>query len=230
MKFISIVILVLSISSQAFCDMTDVEKLRMEVNRLQEFQKNCDARQFEETVKAEKEFLGYTWGIGVGLSYDLSGNRVTDAEMVNGIVRSKQESSARPRVFLEIHKLYPIGKARSARKKAIKKNNFTEGSKETEELLANLYPQTLGLGPFIAVQSSADEVIDAIGFGLMLGWRSSERTGSHFNIGIGFLLDGKAKVLGDGIELDKELPEGETDVRFKEEERWNFMLVFSFSY
>lgn len=156
---------------------------------------------------AKKEFLGFNFGIGFSLSVDLHRDRVDDASVVGGRVRVSKESQARPRVLLESHYYFePDGK------------------------LGNLPADRWGHGPFVAIQGSGEEVIEAFGLGWMLGLRRAKDQEEGFNVGLGLIYDPSVKGLGDGIRQNKPLPAGETEVRFKEEGRLSALLSVSFSF
>ncbi len=161
-----------------------------------------------ENTQAEQTFMGLKFGAGLGVTADLtSGSRVSSAKVVNGIVRVDDESNIQPRVFLEMH-------------------NFINGKNPPDPD----HPKFFGTGPWIGIQSSQDKVIDSFAIGWMWGWRQDPKQTSSFNIGIGVVFDSKVQVLGDGIEKNKPLPAGETEVRFKTESRTGVALVTSFSF
>lgn len=85
------------------------------------------------------------------------------------------------------------------------------------------------IGPFIAVQPGTDEIIEALGGGFMVGLRRQKGLGS-FNLGFGVVVDPSVKVLGSGIEEDKPLPTGETQIRFREKTQAGFLILASFSW
>jgi hypothetical protein len=87
----------------------------------------------------------------------------------------------------------------------------------------------LGIGPFVAIQSSKDSPIEAFGLGALVGLRPDAKSSTSLNLGIGALLDPKVRVLGDGIVEGQPLPDGETEVRFRTEGRWRFLILASFS-
>ncbi len=69
----------------------------------------------------------------------------------------------------------------------------------------------------MAIQPGSENIIDAIGTGLMIGFKRAGEGSSSFNLGIGFVTDPGAKVLGDGFVENQPPPEGEsTTVRFRE--------------
>ena len=91
-------------------------------------------------------------------------------------------------------------------------------------------PNEWGIGPFVDIQNGSNEIIEAIGGGVMLGFRRSEMTKDSFNIGVGFVVDPSAKVLGDGIEENKPLPAGETQVRYKKTSQGGILLITSYAF
>jgi len=161
---------------------------------------------YRQQKAATKDFLGVSLGVSFGVSFDAeAGDRVDEAEVVNGIVRVKKESNARPRVLLEAHHFWPI----NAKDPDIAK---------------------MGLGPFAAIQGSDKEVVEGFAFGLMLGLKRKPISPSSFNIGFGFVVDPSVKTLGDGLAANQPLPTGETQVRLKEESRVGVVLLVSFAF
>ncbi len=152
----------------------------------------------EDLKKQYEEFLGFHLGVGVGFSADLGGrSRVDEAEIVNGVVRVKQKSMAIPRILLETH--YFI---------------------TPDFNLFGLVPMGLwGVGPFIGIQASTEEIIDSFAGGLMVGLRRADLSQS-LNVGIGAILDRNAKTLGGGFRDGQPPPAGESTVRFRENSRW----------
>ena len=70
----------------------------------------------------------------------------------------------------------------------------------------------------------------AIGFGWMFGFRKDEQESKSWNLGLGLVIDPSVKVLGDGMKENKPLPEGESQVRFKEKSQCGLLVLFSFSF
>lgn len=176
---------------------------------------NNDAR----TQQAYKDFVGLKWGLGIAAVIDVSGGeRVQEAQVVDGIVRVTKDNSNSARIFAEIHRFRP---------------------RKSQKDLAKSSPQSInfGRGFFVGIQSSSEEVIDSIAAGYMWGWRlPQENSGGvqdsskSLNIGVGLVFDPKVQVLGDGIEKDKPLPGNETEIRYKQESRTGLGLFFSFSF
>lgn len=132
-------------------------------------------------------------------------SRIDKAEVVNGVVRATDVNNNVPRIVLEAHQFF--------------------GFKDF------LDPGPVGWGPFVAIHSGSNEIIHAIGAGLMVGFRTSAILGASgsrrtsFNLGVGYIVDPNTKVLGDGIKENRPLPPGETQVRFKETTQGGIMFL-----
>ena len=91
-------------------------------------------------------------------------------------------------------------------------------------------PKEWGVGPFVGIQNGSNEVIEAIGAGVMLGFRRSVTAKGSFNIGVGGVVDPSVKVLGDGINKNQPLPAGETQIRYKETSQWGVLIITSYTF
>jgi len=179
--------------------------------------------------EAESRFLKFGFSFGLGVSVDLDGgDRVDEAVLdENGIVRVKKESNEVPRLFLETHYFFEG-----------KQKYYVAGGSECPAgsitpCRDKRLPATWGHGPFVGIQSSDDEVLDAFALGWMFGFRRNGVTttsDNSFNLGIGLLIDRQVKTLGDGIVANQPLPDGETEIRLKEESRLGAVVVASFSF
>jgi hypothetical protein len=165
-----------------------------------------NAIEAQEKAESKKNFLGVDFGLGLSLTFDRS--RIKEAEVVNGVVRVREEERYIPRVNLETHYFFPMGKQDSG---VCSENRC-------------------GIGPFLGVLASKDDVVDAVSFGLATGFRKDAKQSESFNFGIGIVWDRKVKELGDGIRENEPLPAGETQVRFKERGDAGYVLLFSFSF
>ncbi len=147
------------------------------------------------------EFLGWKWGIGVGAGFGLGDDRVSEAEIVNGVVRVTKDVSNDPRIVLEVHNFV---------------RDFEIGNREA------------GFGLFGAVNFGAagDDTLTSFGGGVMLGIKRAEGPNS-FNIGFGLMLDQGVKVLGDGFVENQPPPAMETEVRFREESQASVLVFIS---
>lgn len=150
----------------------------------------------------ENQFAGMQFGVGLSLTIDLGQNdRINQANLdENNIVRITSENNDVPRIMLESHYFFTP-----------KGDDF-------------------GIGPFVALQPGTDEIIEAIGMGVMVGFKRGAENNSSWNIGIGAVVDPSVKILGDGVRENQALPSGETQIRFKETSQWGLLLVVSFTY
>ena len=150
-------------------------------------------------------FAGLKFGIGLSASLDTGNHdRVDDAEVdPNGIVRVLKTSNALARIMLESHYLF-----------------VTKNPK-------------IGVGPFVAVQPGSNEVINALGIGLMLGFRR-DTSDQSFNIGIGYSIDPATKILGDGFVENAAAPKGPDSralpIRYKTVNQGGVLLLTSFTW
>jgi hypothetical protein len=162
------------------------------------------AARAQAIAEAEKEFLGFKWGVGIGAVFNIGGSdRVDTANVVDGYVRIAKEANHTARIFSEVH-------------------NFR---KKKDDPLK-------GHGPFVAIQTSGEQLIDSFSAGYMRGWRKAADSADSLNVGFGLVLDTKVKELGNGIVQDLPLPPGEdpTNVRLKERSRVGLGVFVSFSW
>jgi hypothetical protein len=161
----------------------------------------------------DAEFAGLNFGVGISSTFDLGENdRVTEAELVAGLVRVTNEDNVRARIMLESHYFFApdddlLGIA-----------NNTGAGKEW------------GIGPFVALQPGTDEIIEAIGMGVMVGFKRSRDSSNSFNIGVGIVYDPNTKTLGPDIINGQPLPPGETEIRFLEQDQVGLLVLSSFSF
>jgi hypothetical protein len=182
------------------------------------------------TVQAPKPLDGLGFGAGLALSFGQS--RVNSAVAVgpNNIVRVTDNSNALAGIVFESHYFFVP---------------------PTTRLLGSAWPITWGHGPFIAVDASmststttSSAVVAGISVGWMVGFRKLTPTdpatglpvqavadNNSWNFGVGFRVDPKATVLGDGIVANMPLPAGETNpVRLKSVPRYGVMLLTSYGF
>ncbi|WOJ98182.1 hypothetical protein R0137_06340 [Congregibacter brevis] len=172
----------------------------------------------DETAKAmsRQEFSGISFGAGISATFDTGDNdRVNSASIVDGIVRVDDENDVVARVMLELHYFFtpdePFFKSLYGGQGLVPANNW-------------------GFGPFIAIQPGTDDVIEALGMGMMLGFKRDEKTLNSWNIGLGWAVDPNVNILGDGFFENQPPPGSETVVRFKETSQQGLFLIFSFSF
>jgi len=159
------------------------------------------AKQVE--AEAQTEFLGLQLGVGVGISHSQD-EIVTEAEIAPGnIVAATKTETQQPRVILESHY---YGWCKS---KACNAGRF-------------------GVGPFFGIVAKEEDLISALGAGVMFGWKDPRADDSKgMSIGIGVVLDANVKSLAEGFEDGEALPAGETEIRFEESSRWSALLIFT---
>jgi hypothetical protein len=61
----------------------------------------------EKVEWGQKEFMGLSWAIGAGYAWGRGPTRIKSAEVVNGLVRIKEDVTDQPRVVLEAHYFFP---------------------------------------------------------------------------------------------------------------------------
>lgn len=132
------------------------------------------AAQQQNTSNGSQNFAGLSFGIGLSFTWDMGDrDRVEEAIIdPNGFVRVTRRNNALARIMLESHYFFTPAKWKddSGRAKA-------------------------GWGPFVSLQPGSNEIINALGAGVMFGFRRGD-SGESFNIGIGYSVDPSSKVLG----------------------------------
>ena len=168
---------------------------------------------------ATQKFGGLSMGVGLSLTHDLGWNdRVSKAQLVNGIVRVDEQKNDLARIMLELHYFFTP---------PVSFGHIPSGS--------------WGHGPFVAIAPGGNEkIIDAIGLGWMIGfrnhiWDEKKQTytgwaNASWNFGVGFVVDANSKILGDGIRANQPLPAGETAIRYKDTSQGGIMFITSFSF
>ncbi|MEM9629450.1 MAG: hypothetical protein AAGA21_24710 [Pseudomonadota bacterium] len=154
------------------------------------------------------------WGLGAAFSvtFDAGGeDRIGSVSLdENDIVRVGEERNVQARIGLEGHY---FGDCVGLLGRLVK-GWIGEGQ--------------CGVGPFFAIHTSDDELIDAVGFGVMAGFkRAAEEGNNSWNIGIGAEIDPSVTVLGTDVRENETLEVGETQVRTRKESQWGIMLIFS---
>jgi hypothetical protein len=174
---------------------------------------------------------GLGWGIGLGANFDVTGKRVTNATIVNNVVRvDDATSNVNVGFVLEAHYF-------------LRNFFFTgDGQQETKcgTILGDFNCMQVAWGPFVAVQVGGGtalpkptDIATAYALGLMVGLRHPNMTTSptsSWNFGVGVRVDPNTRVLGDGIVANQPLPNQETAIRYKNEPRFGLMLLSSFSF
>jgi hypothetical protein len=179
-------------------------------------------------------------GFGAGVAVSFGQSRVNDAIAVgpNNIVRVKDNSNVLAGIVFESHYFF------------VPNPTF---------LLGSARPVQWGHGPFIAVDASTNStgsvgLVAGISMGWMVGFKKLTPTletrtvidaysgrkvtapvaaadNNSWNFGVGFRVDPKATVLGDGIVANMPLPAGETNpVRLKTQPRYGVMFITSYGF
>lgn len=151
-------------------------------------------------AEAEEKFLGYRWGLGLGVSVGADAS-IDDATIADGVVRVASDRKDLPRVLFEYHKYFWC---------------------QRKELRG-----TEGCGPFVALASSDRRVVSGVGLGFMYGRRNAITETEGFSIGVGAVLDAAVRDLGDGFTANEPPPGAETTVRFATRSRWSLLLLVS---
>ncbi len=162
-----------------------------------------DAVVQKQTKEQKADSLsGFNFGTGIGATFDLHhGSRVKAASIRDGTVRIDEEGDVQLGLVLETHYFVEIGNKRLA-----------------------------GIGPFVAIKTGENDLIDEAGLGVMVGFRRTIEDTNSFNIGVGVMVDPDAEVLADGFIANQPAPAGATDVATKKEERFSFAIVFSYTF
>lgn len=162
----------------------------------------------EPDTSGTQEFGGIKFGVGMSMTIDIGkSQRVVEAAVVDGIVRAVKTDNSKARIMLESHYFFTP--------------NYS---------LFGLDADMWGIGPFLAVRPGSNDVIDAIAFGGMIGFRYAENSKSSFNIGMGLVIDPNVQILGKGLDLNKPLPGNETEIRYRETSQKGLLGMVSFSF
>ena len=184
------------------------------------------ASENEDAARGHQKFGGLDFGIGISYTGDIGiHDRIGGAEVdPNGIVRITDTNDVNARIMLESHYFFtPVGRSLLG----VRNHPDTQdGDGNVIKAGAKLW----GIGPFVALRPGTDSVIDAIGAGVMIGFRKSSSSSESFNFGIGAVVDPNVQILGDGIVPNKPLPANETKVRFRETSQAGVLLLTSFSF
>lgn len=155
------------------------------------------------------EFRGLKLGLGLSYSFDLGDNdRIAEAQIVDGLVRVTDEDNSNARFMLESHYFF----------------------RPSFKFMGSVEPGKWGMGPFVAVQPGSGEIIEAVGAGLMIGFRRKGNGNSSWNIGVGVVVDPDARILGDGFAENEPPPGNESSIRYKETSQGGLLLISSFSF
>ena len=152
--------------------------------------RTADTESATKMEEATKEFLGLKWGLGIGVIGSIGGETAVEKASLVGtdkILRIDEEGEMRPQMFLEMHAFLAggNGKVKAWKDYQKKKAKYTmaNAAGRTEDLEAGDlagpkdYEVPLwGVGPFVALQGSDKEVINALAVGFMWGIRKDPPT------------------------------------------------------
>lgn len=180
-----------------------------------------------QVEKAKEDFEALGFGGGYGAVFDFGDSRVKEAEVIGGFVRVKDDDDLQFGPILELHKFI----------KAFKSDQLVKVGNDwvlVEEMPDACVPtggvvKTVPLwsmGPFVTLRLGSDEIVQSFGGGLIFGFREAENDTS-LNLGLALVWDPRVQVLGDGIEANKPLPDGETDIRYRTTNQMGILLMFS---
>jgi hypothetical protein len=187
-------------------------------------------------------WAGLGWGLGIATDFDVGGTRVVSATATpapGGVVRVTDASSNVGISFvLEAHYfLYDMSLVPFRGWLEI------EGPGRCGK---NTYCTEMADGPFVAIEvgggtsatPATNGPITAFAMGWMVGLHHPKLDAKgnlvadnnmSWNFGLGFRVDPKAQVLGDGLVANMPLPPGDS-IRYKTEPRYGIMLLSSFSF
>lgn len=177
-----------------------------------------------------RKFAGLKFGAGLSVTRDLGGrDRIGDVRLdANRRVRVFDRNNTPARVMVESHYFFtPCHSFLSIR------YNECEWVKDaTDKKWRQVVDNRArwGWGPFVALQPGGNDVIDAIGAGLMVGFRRGLQTNESFNLGFGIVVDPNTKVLARDIEEGGLLPPNETDIRLEDTTQTGLLFLASFSF
>lgn len=180
----------------------------------------------EEEAQNRKDALeDFKTGAGLGISVVIGDSQdvIDDAAVVDKKIVVTRRAKDQPRAALEAHQLFTANPLTAPGRQAIRQ--------QIQDCATNpINCPLMGVGPFAAIQTAADNSISSAGFGLMLGVRADPRKGSSFNIGVGIVFDRGVKELASGFVEGKDLPPGESQVRFTERSARRLMVTLSFAF
>lgn len=184
-----------------------------------------------ENESGKTKFGGLEFGIGIAFSTDLGKRgRIGSAEVVNGVVRVMDSENTRARLLLESHYFFTPTNARGGYAERLGVRNYPDDIDPLTGQVRERGVKNWGVGPFIALQAGEGELIQAVGAGVMFGFRRPGDGSGSFNLGLGILHDMNVRTLGEGIIENEPLPVGETAVRYKERSQAGLMILSSYSF
>ncbi|MDH4226145.1 MAG: hypothetical protein OEV59_00120 [Deltaproteobacteria bacterium] len=179
-------------------------------NKLSQEQQKSAIKDLIAKAKNKKDELEQTFKFkfGMGILYtNYTGKRVVNsATEKNGVVSIDEGDNQNVGLMFETHNFI--------RRVPFCKNVF--------------------FGPFLGIKPDEGELIDAAMLGFMVGFKykqyNDERSNQTFNIGVGYVVDPKEKVLANGYVEGRPLPAGATNVDTKlvTKTGWGMMVSYGF--
>jgi hypothetical protein len=159
---------------------------------------------FSSLGNAQSLYEGAKFGAGLSTTIDFGKDRVDDASLDNnGVVRVSKSNNYITRLLLETHTFWEV-------------------------------KPRIGIGPFcaISVGGNGNDLLVGMGTGIMMGMKTGNdsKSDSSFNIGLGVFIDPYTKTLGDGIEENELLPQGESQIRYRYKSQGGILLLFSYAW
>lgn len=162
----------------------------------------------------EKNLIWNYFSAGFIVNIFPKSDRVSEAEIREGVVRAKAEDDAV--VSLGLQASFPV-----VHRSVYRRRKQTNGSRAEYEKVFEW-----GVGPYVGVSSSTTEVIDALGIGLQY---SAKRYFGGVVLGCGFTIDPDAKFLADDFVDGEAVGEGVQSVQFKKKPAYGFQMMISFT-
>jgi len=160
----------------------------------------------------------FGFGVALGLSTNVTGADIVNNATIdsNGIVRVNTRANTSAAVELETH--YYVFPPPSS--------GFRNGT-DTDN-------RWYGIGPFVSAQPGSSQIIEAVGAGIMLGFRRPKNTQpTGFGLGIGYEAI-PAQVLGSEFVNGKPAPVGPTGqpipIRYETEDKGALLVILSVTF
>ena len=170
--------------------------------------------------EANKQIKGIKFGVGIGATW--GAEQIVEAEVIDGTTRVTKSQKGAPGFWLETHLLIPMHKKASTKRVT----QVIQG----EATDIPYREDTFGVGPFLAIQSSTDNVLDAMAAGIMFGFRRPGKASNSLSLGVGVAIDPHFQVLGSGFVADEAPPGTETEVRYATKSQPRAIMLFGFAF
>jgi hypothetical protein len=161
----------------------------------------------------------FGFGVALGLSANVTGPNIVNNATIdaNGMVRVNTRANTSAGFMLETH-YYVFPRA-------------------TTDMLNGTEPdnRSWGIGPFVAAQPGSSQIIEAVGAGLMIGFRRPKgSTPSGFGLGLGYEAIPSAQVLGSEFVDGQKAPVGSNGqplpIRYETQDKGSVLVVLSVTF